>query len=316
MDRAGLSEDTDIAGLRVTGVDARDAAHYPLSLVASAAASLHLKFEYIPDLFAPGEVEDIADRVVRVLDACAGPDVPLARLSLLTEREREELVPVRGGPGASVRTLAQIFTDAAAVDPDAVALSSGDVEVSYRELDERSNRLARALIDRGLGPETSVAVGIPRSIESVLCVWAVAKTGAVFVPVDPNYPGERITHMLTDSECALGLTTSEYRARLPENIGWLVLDDAAFAAECAAGSAEPVHDRDRTAPVTLDTAAYLVYTSGSTGRPKGVTVTHRGLDNFARDQLARFGADPESRTLHFSTPSFDGSVFEIGRAHV
>ncbi|WP_240483120.1 non-ribosomal peptide synthetase, partial [Rhodococcus opacus] len=314
VDRAGLSEDTDIAGLRVTGVDARDAAHYPLSLVASAAASLHLKFEYVPDLFAPGAIEDIAERVVRVLDACTGPDVPLARLSLLTERERAELVPVRGGPAGSARTLPQIFTDAAAVDPDAVALSSGDVEVSYRELDERSTRLARALIDSGLGPETSVAVGIPRSIESVLCVWAVAKTGAVFVPVDPNYPDERITHMLTDSECALGLTTSEHRARLPETTDWLVLDDPAFVAECAAASAAPVDDRDRTAPVTLDTAAYLVYTSGSTGRPKGVTVTHRGLDNFARDQLARFGADPASRTLHFSTPSFDGSVFEYLQA--
>ncbi|MDV7268794.1 amino acid adenylation domain-containing protein, partial [Rhodococcus oxybenzonivorans] len=310
VDRAGMSEDTDIAGLRVIGVEAADAAHYPLSLVASAEARLHLKFEYLPDLFDARAVESIADRVVRVLEACGGPDVPLAGLSLLTDHERDTLVPVRGASGVSARTLAQLFADAAAQDPDAVALSSGERDVSYRELDELSNRLARVLLSRGTGPEISVAVGIPRSVESMLCLWAVAKAGAVFVPVDPNYPDERIAHMLTDSGCALGLTTAEHRPRLPGDTTWLVLDEPSFVDECAAASAVPVTDTERAAPVTLDTAAYLVYTSGSTGLPKGVVVSHRGLDNFAREQLARYAAGPGSRTLHFSTPSFDGAAFE------
>ena len=109
-------------------------------------------------------------------------------------------MPVRGRPGGSTRTLPQILEDAgAALDPGAIALSSEDGDVRYGDLDERSNRLARALIARGAGPETFVAIGIPRSLESVLSVWAVAKTGAAFVPIDPNYPDERITHMLTDS---------------------------------------------------------------------------------------------------------------------
>ncbi|MDV6241555.1 non-ribosomal peptide synthetase, partial [Rhodococcus opacus] len=314
VDRAGLSTETDIAGMRVAGVDARDAAHYPLSLVASADARLRLKFEYLPDVFDADTIDDIAGRVLRVLDACARPDQPLAALSLLTDRERADLVPVRGGPGGSTRTLPQILGEGAALDPGAIALSSEDGDVSYGDLDERSNRLARALIARGAGPETFVAIGIPRSLDSVLSVWAVAKTGAAFVPIDPNYPDERITHMLVDSGVTLGVTTTEHRDRLPGTANWLALDEPGFAAECAERPAAAVTDVDRSGPITLDTAVYAVYTSGSTGVPKGVVVTHRGLDNFALDQLERFGATPQSRTLHFSTPSFDGSVFEYLQA--
>ncbi|GCE43503.1 hypothetical protein Rhow_007733 [Rhodococcus wratislaviensis] len=314
VDRAGLTTDTDIAGLRVTGVDARDAAHYPLSLVASVDARLHLKFEYLPDVFAADTVADVAGRVLRVLDACTRPDRPLAALSLLTDRERAELVPVLGSPGGSTRTLPQILAEGAALDAHAVALTFEDVDVTYGALDEQSNRLARALIARGAGPETFVAIGIPRSLDSVLSVWAVAKTGAAFVPIDPNYPDERITHMLVDSGVTLGLTTTGNRDRLPGDAQWLLLDEPGFAGECAGRPATPVTDADRSGPVTLDTAAYAVYTSGSTGLPKGVVVTHRGLDNFALDQLERFGATTQSRTLHFSTPSFDGSLFEYLQA--
>jgi amino acid adenylation domain-containing protein/non-ribosomal peptide synthase protein (TIGR01720 family) len=314
VDRAGLSTDTDIAGMRVTGVDAHDAAHYPLSLVASVDTRLHLKFEYLPDVFAVDAVEGIAGRVLRVLDACTRPEQPLAALSLLTDDERAELVPVRGRPGGSARTLPEIFADAAALDPDAIALSFEDEHVSYRELDERSNRLARALIARGVGPESFVAIGIPRSLDSMLSVWAVAKTGAAFVPIDPSYPDERITHMLTDSGAALGVTTTQHRGRLPGTAHWLILDHPDFTTECADCSGAPVTAVERTGPIALDTAAYLVYTSGSTGLPKGVLVTHRGLDNFALDQLERCGATAQSRTLHFSTPSFDGSVYEYLQA--
>ncbi|MFC0449395.1 amino acid adenylation domain-containing protein, partial [Rhodococcus jostii] len=314
VDRAGLSTATDVAGLRVDGVDARDAAHYPLSLVASVDARLHLKFEYLPDVFDEDTVADIAGRVLAVLDACTVPDQPVAALSLLTDRERAELAPVRGRPGGSTRTLPQILGEAAALDPHAIALSYEGDNVSYGDLDERSNRLARALVTRGAGPETFVAIGIPRSLDSMLAVWAVAKTGAAFVPIDPNYPSERITHMLGDSGVTLGVTTTEHRDRLPGAAHWLALDEPDFASECAQQSVAPVTDADRTGPVTLDTAAYVVYTSGSTGLPKGVVVTHHGLDNFALDQLERFGATTQSRTLHFSTPSFDGSVFEYLQA--
>ncbi|SUE02485.1 non-ribosomal peptide synthetase [Prescottella equi] len=315
VDRNALTADTDIAGLKVTGIDGRDAAHYPLSLVASVNGSLNLKFEYFPEVFDPAVVESIATRVTVVLEHIAtDPDRPLARLDLLTDTERHDLAPVEGPVGGSIRTLPDIFTDAAALDPDAIALSFSGREVTYRELDTRSSRIARVLIDQGVGPESYVALGIPRSVESVLAVWAVTKTGAAFVPIDPNYPPERIEHMLADSGAGLGLTVAAHRHRLPDTVTWLTLEDPDVAAACAAHSDAPVTDADRTAPLGLEHAAYVVYTSGSTGRPKGVVVAHRGLDNFALDQQARFGATATSRTLHFATPSFDGAVFEYLQA--
>jgi amino acid adenylation domain-containing protein/non-ribosomal peptide synthase protein (TIGR01720 family) len=314
VDREGLSTDTDIAGMRVTGVDAKDAAHYPLSLVASVDTKLHLKFEYLPDVFGPDAVESMARRLHQVLDACVRPDLPLAAVSLLTDSERSELVPVRGSNGGSIRTLPEIFDDAATRDPDAIAVVSEDGDMSFEEMDRRSNRIARVLISRGVGPENAVAVGISRSLDSVLSIVAVAKTGAAFVPIDPNYPDERISHMLADSGVSLGVTTTDHHDRLPGTARWLVLDHPDFVGECEEHSGAPVTDADRIRPIRMDSAAYVVYTSGSTGLPKGVVVTHRGLDNFARDQIDRFSAGPRSRTLHFSTPSFDGSLFEYLQA--
>ena len=142
--------------------------------------------------------------------------------------------------------------------------------MTYRELEEGSNRLARVLIERGAGPERFVAVGLARSVESVVAVWAVAKTGAGFVPVDPGYPGARIEHMLADSGAVVGVTVAAHRAALPNTVAWLDLDDPAVAAACAARSSAPVTDTDRRCPLRLDHPAYLIYTSGSTGVPKGV----------------------------------------------
>ncbi|ERB52606.1 hypothetical protein N806_15685 [Rhodococcus sp. P27] len=170
------------------------------------------------------------------------------------------------------------------------------------------------MIRRGAGPETSVAIGIERSVESVLAVWAVAKTGAAFVPVDPTYPADRIEHMLSDSEVLFGLTVVDAIDTLPPIVSWLVLGEEAFDDDVATSCTLPIAQDERLAPVVMDNAAYVVYTSGSTGRPKGVVVTHTGLDSFALDQQRRFHADHHSRTLHFATPSFDGAIFEYLQA--
>ncbi|MDG3010624.1 amino acid adenylation domain-containing protein, partial [Rhodococcus sp. D2-41] len=315
VDRAGLTEETDIAGMHVVDVHGSDAAHYPLSLVASTDTALRLKLKYLPDIFDADDARLIGERVVRVLQAIAADvDTPLARLSLLSDSEWRDLAPVRGRLGRSVRSLPDLFAATAAENADRVALMFEDQRVSYRELDEWSNRIARVLIETGVGPETFVALGIPRSIESVLSTWAIAKTGAAFVPVDPTYPAERIEHMLTDSGVRLGVTVSPHLDKLSTSIRWLALDDPEFEMACALADPAPVTDVDRRGPVRLDNIAYVVYTSGSTGTPKGVVVTHRGLDSFATEQRDRYGATAGSRTLHFATPSFDGSLFEYLQA--
>ncbi|WP_227998431.1 non-ribosomal peptide synthetase [Nocardia australiensis] len=183
-------------------------------------------------------------------------------------------------------------------------------ELTYRELDETSSRLARELIDRGVGPGGFVAVGITRSIESIVSMWAIAKTGAAFVPVDPSYPADRIEYILSDSGASLGLTVAAHRAVLGTSIEWIELDDEAHAARVADRPAHPISYADRIGTLTENHPAYVIYTSGSTGRPKGVAVAHTGLSVVAavREKLEVTG---DARVLHVSSPSFDFSIMEF-----
>ncbi|MGV5049105.1 amino acid adenylation domain-containing protein [Rhodococcus pyridinivorans] len=207
--------------------------------------------------------------------------------------------------------MPQILAGAVEQNPGGTALSAEGRHLSYAALDTLSSRIARFLISRGVGPETFVAIGIRRSFESVIAVWAVAKTGAAFLPVDPNYPQDRIQHMLTDSGAVLGLTTAAHRDALPSTTEWVVLDDPDVAATVDGQSGEPVSYAERNAPLRAENAAYVIYTSGSTGRPKGVVVTQAGLASFSIEQRERYQVGTDARTLHFASPSFDASVLEL-----
>ncbi|ONM48517.1 non-ribosomal peptide synthetase [Nocardia donostiensis] len=212
--------------------------------------------------------------------------------------------------------LPDLLDAAVEENPDGIAVVFADAsetwsELDYTELDEQSTRLARLLIGRGIGPEDLVAVGIARSLESVLAVWAIAKTGAGFVPVDPNYPRDRVAQMVSDSRAVLGLTVEAVREDLPEQVEWLAIDSDRFLREIDEQSADPVTDRDRPRPLRPQHPAYAIYTSGSTGTPKGVVVTHAGLASFCAEQRERYRVTSSSRTLHFASPSFDASVLEL-----
>ncbi|WP_456239116.1 amino acid adenylation domain-containing protein, partial [Rhodococcus chondri] len=207
--------------------------------------------------------------------------------------------------------MPQMLAAAVEIDPSAPAVVLGDRKLTYAELDEQSSRLARVLIARGVRPETFVALGLTRSIESVLAWWAVAKTGAAFVPVDPTYPADRIEHMVSDSGSRVGLTVTQHLDHLPSSVDWLVLDGDDLAAESAAVSGAPVTYADRIGSLSVDNTAYVIYTSGSTGLPKGVVVTHGGLSNLSAEQRDRFKIDSSSRTMHFASPSFDASILEL-----
>ncbi|WP_428847639.1 amino acid adenylation domain-containing protein [Nocardia tengchongensis] len=212
----------------------------------------------------------------------------------------------------------QLLTAAVESAGDAVAIRfnpTGDPadqrEISYRDLDARSSQLARELIARGIGPGDMVAIGITRSIESVLSVWAIAKTGAAYVPVDPAYPADRIEHLLTDSGAVLGLTTREYRAALGTAATWIELDDPAQAQRVAAHPDHPISYADRPGTLTEQHPAYVIYTSGSTGKPKGVVVTHTGLAGLVAAEREHYGVTADARVLHVCSPSFDVSVLEL-----
>ncbi|MEV0687215.1 non-ribosomal peptide synthase/polyketide synthase [Nocardia sp. NPDC050378] len=267
---------------------------------------------YATDLFDEADVRDFGARFVRLLAAAsAAPETAVGDLPLLSVAEQARLTGMRGAPVTATGLLPDLLAAAVAADPEREAVTDGDRSLTYRELERASSRLARVLIDAGIGPDDVVAVGIPRSIESVLAVWAVAKAGAAWLPVDPSYPLDRITHMVTDSGARLGLTVDGSAAALPTSIEWLALDELELMAECASRSSEPVTDLDRVRPLRAGHLAYVIYTSGSTGLPKGVLVTQAGIAGFAAEETDRMVGSPDARVLQVGSPSFDISVMEF-----
>ncbi|HEY0640461.1 MAG TPA: amino acid adenylation domain-containing protein [Pseudonocardiaceae bacterium] len=192
---------------------------------------------------------------------------------------------------------------------DRPAVVSDEAVLSFGELDARANRLAHLLIERGAGPETIVALILPRSVDIVVAQLAVLKAGAAFLPVDPDYPAERIEFMLADAAPVLAVARADVRARCP--VPCLALDEPGTVADLAARSGSSPTDEDRIAPLLTAHPAYVIYTSGSTGRPKGVVVTHGGLPGFSAAEIDRFAVRPGDRVLQFSSPSFDASVLEL-----
>jgi amino acid adenylation domain-containing protein/non-ribosomal peptide synthase protein (TIGR01720 family) len=304
--------------LTVSAVDVEVyTAKFDLSLTLhekSDGTGLSAGFLYARDLFDENTIEVFSRRFRWLLEAIvATPNTPVGDLSILYDDEYDRLTHVHGDDVLAGGTLAEIFAAGAALDPSATAIRYEGRSISYAELDATSSQLARVLIERGAGPESVVALGFQRSYFMVLAVWAVAKSGAAHLPVDPTYPQDRVAHMVSDSEALLGLTTRAHSDRLAggqQDLTWLSVDDDEFVAEVRTRSAEPVTDADRLRPVTFQNPAYVIYTSGSTGKPKGVVVTHAGLGGVLDAATDLYHLKPASRFLHVCSPNFDPSVLE------
>ncbi|MCF4140793.1 amino acid adenylation domain-containing protein [Streptomyces sp. Tue 6430] len=267
--------------------------------------------EYSTDLFDRTTVEKITTRFVRLLEAVvADADRAIGRIDVLGPVERHELLVRRNDTGHEVpaTTLTALLAGQAARTPDAPALVFEDTTLTYAELDARANRLARRLVAEGVGPEGTVAVAVPRSPELVVALLAVLKAGAAYLPVDPDYPADRIGHLLTEARPALLLTVAA--AGLPERPGprvpRLALDDAELIAGLEAIDSSPLPETARP-----DNPAYVIYTSGSTGRPKGVPVPHRGIVNRLLWMQDRYGLRADDRVLQKTPSGFDVSVWEF-----
>ncbi|MBV6697676.1 non-ribosomal peptide synthase/polyketide synthase [Kitasatospora aureofaciens] len=281
------------AGHRVTARNVSTMAVADLNVVAwdrrdGTGPRIGLKAD--PERYGDEELTEHQLRLMRLLDtiATADPDQPVGRLDVLSDEEcRRLLTSGDGGPALPAATLPALFEAQVRATPDAPALVAGDRTLTYAELNARANRCAHALIARGAGPERLVGLALPRSVEQVVAVLAVAKAGAAYLPVDPEYPKARIAHMLADARPVL------------------VLDDPAQVWQAEGPDADPVVALDPRHP------AYVIYTSGSTGLPKGVVVSHAGLVSLVAAQTERFAIDADSRVLQFASPSFDASVSEL-----
>ncbi|WP_443333996.1 non-ribosomal peptide synthase/polyketide synthase [Streptomyces sp. MNU103] len=289
------------AGLEAGAVAHRAVTHYALAMEASPAPSgggLRLRLHHRPDVLTAEQMAHIGELVSRLLrTVVTAPDTPVGRIPGFAP---DALLALGRGPedAADPRTWPELFLDQVRRTPDAPAVVSGAQTLTYRELADRACALARLLAEAGVGAEQRVGIVLPRSVELVVALHAVALAGGAFVPVDPAHPAERIAQTLTDAAPVLVLTTSG--TALPET-GTRRLDVDAL----------DLTGDGLVRPVRAEQAAYVIYTSGSTGRPKGVVVTHTGIPGLARAQKAGFDVDEDSRVLQFASPSFDAYVSEV-----
>ncbi|WP_433525469.1 amino acid adenylation domain-containing protein [Nocardia pseudovaccinii] len=322
IDREALSQALDIAGMRVLDIAGTDATPYPLGLMVipvhgeDGHDTLRINLKFMADQLDRAAAQPLLERFVRLLTQLAdNPNTLVSQLRYCDDAELATLAPVRGAESVPPQTLPDILSAAARIEPDAIAITAGDLSMSYGELDAWSNRFARVLLGRGVGREVFVILALTRSLESVVAVWALAKSGAAFLPLDPSYPVERIEHMLTDSKAPIGVTVTATGETLPGTIDWLLLDDLNTIRRVMLVSDAPITDEERGGPINIDQTAYLIYTSGSTGKPKAVLVSHRGLANMATAQQEGLELDPSISSLQVASPSFDASVMELLMAH-
>ncbi|WP_328369807.1 non-ribosomal peptide synthase/polyketide synthase [Streptomyces sp. NBC_00445] len=267
---------------------------------------------YRPDLFEAETARRMADHYATLLaDGVARSHIPVGELALLGAEETHRVLREWNDTDHDVplRTWPQMFAEQVRVRPDDIALVFEDTALTYAELDERAARLAHALIARGAGPERVVALAVPRSAELVVAEVAVLKSGAAYLPVDTDYPADRIAYMLTDATPVCLVTTAEIAADIPpcDGMDVVVLDAPETVRELAE---RPAQGPD-TSTLSVTNSAYVIYTSGSTGRPKGVVLTHAGVAKLVATQTERFGIGPHSRVLQFASPSFDVAFWDL-----
>ncbi|MDH6228214.1 amino acid adenylation domain-containing protein/non-ribosomal peptide synthase protein (TIGR01720 family) [Streptomyces sp. MJP52] len=304
---------TAVSGVRLAEVASRDATNYPLVLRAFQGGRIGFDLAYDPGLFDAATVRALADRLRLLLTGIAdAPGSPLRALPWTTPQERRSLVAGTDGTahGRPTETLVDLFEAQAARTPAAPAVTWRGEHLDYAGLDARAGRLAHRLAEAGARPERYVALALPRGVDQVVAILAVLKTGAAYLPVDPQVPDERLTGILDDARPVALVTTTQVAPRVRNaGVPVLPLDDPDTAADLAgrpaAGPGDPAL---RPLP---EHPAYAIYTSGSTGRPKGVVVPHANVVRLFTRTAHRFGFDGNDVWTLFHSYAFDFSVWEL-----
>ncbi|HHM6930645.1 TPA: non-ribosomal peptide synthase/polyketide synthase [Pseudomonas aeruginosa] len=292
-------------GVRFGPVSNHEQTNYPLTVALGVGDSLSLQYSYDRQAFSDAAVEQLDRHLVNLLEGFVdNAERTLGELSLLDAEERALIDSLwnRSESGFPASLLIhQRVAERARLAPDAPAVLFDDQVLSFAELDSRANRLAHALIARGVGPEVRVAIAMQRSAEIMIAFLAVLKSGGAYVPLDIEYPRERLLYMMQDSRAHLLLTQNHLLDRLPipDGLSCLCLDREQEWAGF------PAHDPE----VALhgDNLAYVIYTSGSTGMPKGVAVSHGPLAAHIVATGERYEMTPADCELHFMSFAFDGS---------
>ncbi|MFD1464185.1 amino acid adenylation domain-containing protein, partial [Paenibacillus farraposensis] len=281
--------------------------NYDFNLVVMPQEAMKIRFEYNAKLYDREAVERVQGHLVQLLEQVAAkPDIQVYELDVLSEQEREQILGVWGATAAdypSKQTIHGLFEVQAGQTPEQAALFFEGEQLSYRELNERANRLARTLRSQGVTKDRLVGLMTERSVDMIVGIFGILKAGGAYVPIDPTYPEERIRYMLDDSGAKLLLTQSH------------LVDKAAFDGNVLALDGEQgVYHEDGSNLELLsgpNDLAYVIYTSGTTGQPKGVMLEHRGLCNLKTYFDQDFGISTSDHALLFASYSFDAACWEI-----
>ncbi|WP_396956092.1 amino acid adenylation domain-containing protein [Nitrosomonas sp.] len=260
-------------------------------------------FEYSTDLFDESMIIRMAGHFQRLLEGIvSSPDKRLADLPLLTDSEHIQLLDWNATEAAYPQNyyLHQLFEEQVGKNPNAIAVIFEDQQLTYEQLNAKANQLAHYLRAQGVGPEVLVGICVERSLEMVIGILGILKTGGAYVPIDPKAPWERIADVLSNTRPVLVLTQKKLQGQLPSDIQRLNLDSE--WSQVAEERTNPV-----TSAVTPDNLAYVLHTSGSTGKPKGVAVSHRNVINSTQARLDYY-RQPINSFLLLSSITFDSSI--------
>src|SRR5215213_6580857 len=284
-----------------------NSAKFDLTLeIEPADGNLLASLEYSSDLFEPDTIDRLAGNYLRLLEAIAAdPSRRVASLPLLGEEERHRLVCELNDTAHDwpLATLPEMFRRQARSTPEATAVEDKNGErLTYAELDQQSEQLARRLRQVKVGPESIVAVLLDRSSAMVVALLGVLKSGAAYLPLDPSNPPERLRFMLADSKALVILTKRSFLDVLPDHEALVICVDADH---------ESFDSDERVPEIRADNVAYVIYTSGSTGAPKGVMVTHRGLANYLRWSREAYQSQEGAGAVVHSPIGFDLTVTSL-----
>ncbi len=295
--------------LTISDVRSFERTNYPITLVASPGRTLQLDIAFEVKRFDQPTIQRMLRHLEQLLTAMVNaPEQALNQLSIITETEREKTTQTwnqTAKPFPDNTTIHKWFEERAENRPSATAIQFEQQTLTYDQLNQKANQMAHHLRKNGIDRETLVGVCLERSPEMIISVLAVLKAGAAYVPMDPEYPEERLHYMIEDSGLTHLITADNTIKRFnTTSVDYFNIDELRIPLqnESDKNPAVSVH------PLQL---AYVIYTSGSTGNPKGVLLQHRGACNLITAMIDDYGVTPESRVLQFASFSFDASVAEI-----
>ena len=286
-----------------------DTAKMPIAFMVTEndEATYHVELEYDTHLYSQADMQMLVKALHTFIQQALSGDNQIKEISLTDQKEQASIISLSQGEQLDYdqnQTFVDMVCSFAASQPEAIAVVDKFSRITYEELDRQSNTLAAKLIENGVQPDTFVGIMLPRQKEFIVALLSIMKAGAAYVPMDNEYPIDRLLYMLDDSRAKVLITTRElYEAKQQEGD---------FNAKQVIFMDERIEPSEKTVNLTHpDGLAYMIYTSGSTGKPKGVMLPHRALRAFLAWRIAKIGLTPESRNVEHPSFSFDASLDDL-----